>query len=142
MSVPNVHSTANIYNSTIGPGTTVAAFAEIGGAVIGKNCKVGMGAFICPHVIIQDDVFIAPRVCFTNCKNPRSFISRRHELQSTLVKEGATIGSNSTILCGITIGRYAFVGSGSVVTKDVEDYSMVVGNPARHIRFTNERADG
>ena len=80
---------------------------------------------------IEDDVFLGPSMVFTNVSIPRSFISRKNEFQKTLVKKGATIGANATILCGITIGKYAFIGAGALVNKDVQDYSLVVGNPAR-----------
>jgi len=82
-------------------------------------------------VVLEDDVFCGPNLTFTNVINPRSAVSRRAEYQATMVRRGATLGANASILCGHTIGRYAFVGAGAVVTKDVPDYALVVGNPAR-----------
>ncbi|MHC4808411.1 MAG: acyltransferase, partial [Planctomycetota bacterium] len=89
-------------------------------------------------VTLEDEVFCGPSMVFTNVYNPRASIRRMDEVKPTLVKKGATIGANATIICGVTIGRYAFVGAGSVVTKDVNDYSFVVGNPARQIGWICE----
>jgi len=135
----------------IGKGTKVWHFSHImPQATIGKNCTIGQNVFIGAGVEIgdnvklennvsvfqgvklEDNVFCGPACTFTNVINPRSHISRRGEFKETLVKEGATIGANATILCGNTIGRYAFVGAGAVVTEDVPDYALVYGNPARH----------
>jgi UDP-2-acetamido-3-amino-2,3-dideoxy-glucuronate N-acetyltransferase len=101
------------------------------GCVLGENVKVQNNVSIYTGVICEDDVFLGPSMVFTNVVNPRSHIVRRHEYQQTLVKRGASIGANATILCGHTIGRYAFVGAGAVVTKDVPDFALVIGNPAR-----------
>lgn len=119
------------------------------GSRIGKNCKIGQNVVVGPRVTVgdgvkiqnnvsvyegvtlEDHVFCGPSMVFTNVFNPRSEIPRMNELRSTLVKRGATLGANSTILCGITIGRYAFIGAGTVVTKDVPDHALVVGSPGR-----------
>ncbi|NJO70135.1 MAG: N-acetyltransferase, partial [Bacteroidetes bacterium] len=89
-------------------------------------------------VICEDDVFLGPSMVFTNVINPRSAISRKEEYKKTLVEKGATIGANATIICGHTIGAYAFIGAGAVVTKEVKPYSLVMGNPARHIGWMSE----
>ena len=99
--------------------------------VIGNNVKIQNNVSVYEGVILEDDVFCGPSVVFTNVMNPRSFVSRREEYRTTLVRRGATIGANATVVCGVTIGRYAFVGAGSVVTRDVGDYARVYGNPAR-----------
>jgi UDP-2-acetamido-3-amino-2,3-dideoxy-glucuronate N-acetyltransferase len=119
--------------------------------IIGKNCKIGQNVVIGPNVTIgdgckiqnnvsiyegvtlEDDVFCGPSMVFTNVFNPRSFICRTNEFRKTLVRKGATIGANATIVCGNTIGSYAFIGAGAVVTKDILDYALVVGNPAKII---------
>lgn len=146
-----VHPTAIVDEpAEIGEGTKIWHFSHImSGAKIGKNCVIGQnvfissGAIIGNHikiqnnvsiydgVILEDDVFCGPSMVFTNVFNPRSFISRRKEFRKTLVKRGATIGANATVICGNTIGEYAFIGAGSVITKDVPDYAMVYGNPAK-----------
>src|SRR3954453_509970 len=99
--------------------------------VIGNNVKVQNNVSIYTGVILEDDVFCGPSMVFTNVVNPRSHVSRKHEYRQTLVKRGGTIGANCTIVCGHTIGRYAFIGAGAVVTKDVPDHALVVGNPGR-----------
>lgn len=134
----------------IGEGTKVWHFSHVmKNAKIGKNCNIGQNVFIGSGVIIgnnvkiqnnvsvyegvriEDDVFCGPSMVFTNVTNPRSFISRKHEYKETLIKRGATIGANATIVCGHKIGEYALIGAGAVVTKDVPDYALVMGNPAR-----------
>ena len=119
----------NLYGCKIGDGCNIGSFVEIGrGVIIGNNCKIQAFAFIPPGVIIEDEVFIGPHVCFTNDKNPRAI--GEWKLDKTLVKRGVSIGANCTILPGITIGENAVIGAGSVVTKDVPAGALVYGNPA------------
>src|SRR5215831_3003334 len=145
------HESAFVDNGVeIGEGTSIWHTSHIlKGSRIGKNCKIGQNVVVGPNVIVgngvkiqnnvsvyegvtlEDFVFCGPSMVFTNVFNPRSEIPRMKELRSTLVKRGATLGANSTILCGITIGRYAFVGAGAVVTQDVPDHALIVGNPGR-----------
>lgn len=129
-----IHKTANIYDTAIiGEGTKVGAFAEIGNKVkIGKNCSIGFGVFIPENVIVEDNVFIGPSAVFTNDKYAPSKGKWRLE-SPTIVREGASIGANSTILPNLTIGKNAKVGAGSVVTKDVCINNIVIGNPAKKI---------
>jgi UDP-2-acetamido-3-amino-2,3-dideoxy-glucuronate N-acetyltransferase len=114
----------------IGSNCVIGKFVEIGKDVkIGNNCKVEAFAFIPPGVTIEDDVFVGPHVCFTNDKRPKAV--GEWKITKTLVRKGAAIGANSTIVCGVTIGENALVGAGSVVTKDVPKGATVVGNPAK-----------
>ncbi|NBJ02540.1 N-acetyltransferase [Lachnospiraceae bacterium] len=105
------------------------------GVRIGKGVKIKNNIAIYTGVVIEDDVFFGPNCVFTNVINPRSFISRKQEFKETVLKKGATIGANATIICGHTIGKYSMVGAGTVVAHDVKDYSLVVGNPDRQIGF-------
>ncbi|MFQ5991840.1 MAG: acyltransferase [Nitrospiraceae bacterium] len=143
------HETAAIDDpSGIGEGTKIWHFSHIAqGSVVGKNCSIGQNVYIGPgaavgngvkiqnnvsvydRVTLEDGVFCGPSMVFTNVINPRSHISRKHEFRGTLVREGATIGANATILCGLTIGRFAFIGAGAVVTKDVPDFALITGTP-------------
>ncbi len=135
---------------TIGDGTKIWHFCHLmAGAVIGRDCNIGQNVVISPHVTIgnnvriqnnvsiytgvtlEDDVFCGPSMVFTNVANPRSHISRKHEFRKTLVRRGATLGANCTIVCGHTINEYAFVGAGAVVTRDVPAHALVVGVPGR-----------
>jgi UDP-2-acetamido-3-amino-2,3-dideoxy-glucuronate N-acetyltransferase len=134
----------------IGAGTKIWHFCHVmPGSKIGSHCNIGQNVLVSPDVTIgnhvkiqnnvslytgvkvEDDAFLGPSMVFTNVINPRSHINRKDEYKATLVKRGATIGANATIVCGITLGRYCFVGAGAVVTKDVPDYALVYGSPAR-----------
>jgi UDP-2-acetamido-3-amino-2,3-dideoxy-glucuronate N-acetyltransferase len=106
--------------------------------VLGKNVKVQNNVSIYTGVICEDDVFLGPSMVFTNVVNPRSAVNRRGQYTRTVVKKGASIGANATIVCGHDIGRFAFIGAGAVVTKEVPDYALVVGNPARQIGWMSE----
>ena len=106
--------------------------------VLGKNVRVQNNVSIYEGVICEDDVFLGPSMVFTNVINPRSAVSRKEEFKKTIVKKGASIGANATIVCGHDIGEYAFIGAGAVVTKEVAAYSLVVGNPARHVGWMSE----
>ena len=119
--------------STLGAGCSLGQNVFIGSNVIlGRNVKVQNNVSIYSGVQCEDDVFLGPSMVFTNVINPRSAVNRKSEFKSTLVKKGASIGANATIICGIEIGCYAFIGAGSVVTKNVKNYALVVGNPAKH----------
>ena len=153
-----VHETSLVGdNVKIGGGTRIWQFCNImDGVEIGENCNIGMnvvmetGVKIGNHVTIknnisiysgvecEDDTFLGPNCVFTNVLTPRSFISRKNELKNTVVHKGASLGANCTIVCGHDIGRYAMVGSGAVVTKNVPDYTLVVGNPARRLGYVCE----
>jgi UDP-2-acetamido-3-amino-2,3-dideoxy-glucuronate N-acetyltransferase len=106
--------------------------------VLGRNVKVQNNVSIYTGVICEDDVFLGPSMVFTNVINPRSAINRKNEYAKTIVKHGASIGANATIVCGHDIGRFAFIGAGAVVTKDVPDYALLVGNPARQTGWISE----
>jgi len=133
-----VHSTVkiwhpelvNIYDSTIGEGTKIASFVEIGGSKIGRHCKIEAFAFIPPGTVIEDYVFIGPQVSITNDKSPNLLKPKWMSMPVT-IKRGAVIGANSVIIAGVTIGEEALVGAGSVVTKDVPPKAKAYGNPAR-----------
>ena len=106
--------------------------------VIGNNCKIQNNVSVYDNVTLEDDVFCGPSMVFTNVYNPRSAVSCKNEYRDTLVGQGATLGANCTIVCGVTIGRYAFIGAGAVVNKDVPDYALMVGVPARQIGWMSE----
>lgn len=151
MTDPQIHPSAYVDDgAVIGDDTRVWHFCHVNaGAVIGAGCSLGQNVVVMPGVRIgnrvkiqnnvslyegvtlEDDVFCGPSCVFTNVLNPRSAVSRKHEYLPTLVRRGASIGANATIVCGVTIGQYAFVGAGAVVTKDVPAYALVLGVPAR-----------
>jgi UDP-2-acetamido-3-amino-2,3-dideoxy-glucuronate N-acetyltransferase len=118
----------------IGQRTNVGQNVNIdGGAVIGDNVKIQNNVSIYTGIVVEDDVFLGPSCVLTNVSNPRSQVNRHALYETTRLKRGCSIGANATIVCGVTVGRYAFVGAGSVVTRDLPDYALVVGNPARQI---------
>lgn len=153
-----IHESAIVdEGAEIGEGSRVWHWVHVcGGAVIGRKCSLGQNVFIgnkvvigdnvkiqnnvsvYDNVVLEDDVFCGPSMVFTNVYNPRSAIERKDEYRNTLVKQGATLGANCTIVCGVTIGKYAFVGAGSVVNKDVPDYALVVGVPGKQIGWMSE----
>lgn len=128
----------NIYDSEIGNDTTIGAFVEIGNATVGHNCKIGCQAYICPGTTIEDFVFISHGVRFCNIKTPRAAVNRKDELKGATVKKGATIGAGSVIMPNITIGEYALIGAGAVVTKSIPDHALVYGNPAEVRGFVDK----
>ena len=109
--------------------------------VVGNNCKIQNNVSLYKGVILEDDVFCGPSCVFTNVKNPRAFIDRRSEFSTTLVKKGATLGANSTIICGVTVGSYSMIGAGSVVTKNILSFSLVVGTPAKRIGWISKSGE-
>ncbi|MGI6319576.1 MAG: acyltransferase [Bacteroidales bacterium] len=126
-------------NSTIGDGCNIGQNVVISPEVVlGKNVKVQNNVSIYTGVSCDDDVFLGPSMVFTNITNPRSAVNRRSQYEKTHVGKGATIGANATIVCGHDIGEYAFIGAGAVVTKTVEPYALVVGNPSRQIGWMSE----
>lgn len=153
-----VHPTAIVdEGAVIGDGSRVWHFAHIcGGARVGQGCSFGQNVFVGNKVVIGDQckiqnnvsvydnvtleegVFCGPSMVFTNVYNPRSFVERKSEYRNTLVKKGATLGANCTIVCGVTIGEFAFIGAGSVVNKNIKPYALVVGVPARQIGWMSE----
>lgn len=152
------HETAIIDEGcTIGEGTKIWHFSHVmSSCTIGENCNLGQNVVVSPKVVLgknvrvqnnvsiyegvicEDDVFLGPSMVFTNVFNPRSAVSRKHEYMTTLVKRGASIGANATIVCGNEIGEYAFIGAGAVITKPVPAYALVVGNPARQTGWMSE----
>jgi UDP-2-acetamido-3-amino-2,3-dideoxy-glucuronate N-acetyltransferase len=144
-----IGSGVNIWHfSHIMPNAKIGDHCNIGqnvfiasGVVLGSNVKVQNNVSIYDGVTCQDDVFLGPSVVFTNVLNPRSTVNRKNEFRKTVVKKGASIGANATIVCGYNIGFCAFVGAGSVVTKEVPDYALVAGNPARQIGWMSENGN-
>jgi len=153
-----VHETAIVdEGAQVGVGSRIWHWVHVcAGAVIGRGCSLGQNVFIGNKVVIgdsvkiqnnvsvyddvllEDDVFCGPSMVFTNVYNPRSEVIRKDEYRATLVKQGATLGANCTIVCGVTVGRYAFVGAGAVVNNDVPNYALVVGVPAKQIGWMSE----
>ena len=156
-----IHATAVIDDGAIiGDNTRVWHFCHImPTAVIGSDCIIGQNVFVDNNVrvgngvkiqnnvslyngvVLQNDVFVGPSVVFTNVINPRSFIERKHEFKQTMVEQGASIGANATLICGITVGEYAMVGAGAVVTKDVPAYAVVMGNPAKQTGWVDREGN-
>jgi len=152
------HETAVIDEGCqIGDGTKIWHFSHImPNCKIGNNCNIGQNVVISPDVILgnkvkvqnnvsiytgvicEDDVFLGPSMVFTNITNPRSAVIRKDKYETTLVKKGASIGANATIVCGNTIGEYAFIGAGTVITKDVKPFALIVGNPGRQVGWMSE----
>jgi len=128
------HFSHILKNSSIGENCIIGQNVMIGPDVkIGKGCKIQNNVSIYKGVTLQDHVFCGPSCVFTNVYNPRAFIERKHEFQPTLIRKGATIGANATVICGVKIGQYAFVGAGAVVRKDIPDFGLFVGVPAKQI---------
>lgn len=128
--------------AVIGTGVSLGQNVYVGNNVeIGNNCKVQNNVSVYDNVYLEDGVFCGPSMVFTNVYNPRSLIERKDEFRSTLVKRGATLGANCTIVCGVTIGEFAFVGAGAVVNRDVPSFAMVVGVPARQIGWMSRHGE-
>ncbi|MDF1677158.1 MAG: acyltransferase [Legionellaceae bacterium] len=164
MSEIQVHETAIVdEGAQLGAGTRVWHWAHVSaGAVIGERCSLGQNVYVgnqvqighnvkiqnnvsvYDNVMLEDDVFCGPSMVFTNVYNPRSAVTRKHEYRNTVVKRGATLGANCTLVCGITVGEYAFVAAGAVVNRDVKPYALMAGVPARQIGWMSrfgERLD-
>lgn len=155
------HETAVIDpGATIGEGTKIWHFSHImPGAIIGRHCNLGQNVFVADGVVLgdnvkvqnnvsiytgvtcEDDVFLGPSMVFTNVYNPRSAVNRKNEYMPTWVGKGATIGANATIVCGVSIGAYAFIGAGALVRKDVPPYALVVGNPGKQIGWLSKHGE-
>lgn len=156
-----IHPTAVVdEGASIGPDTKIWHFSHISrGAIIGKKCSFGQNVFVGNNVVIgdgvkvqnnvsiyeavrlEDDVFCGPSVVFTNVYNPRAAIIRKNEYRHTLVKKGATLGANATVVCGVTIGEYAFIAAGAVVTREVKPFAFMAGVPARHKGWMDEHGE-
>jgi UDP-2-acetamido-3-amino-2,3-dideoxy-glucuronate N-acetyltransferase len=156
-----IHASAIVDDGAqLGPGTRVWHFVHVSaGARVGRDCSLGQGVYVGNDVLIgdnvkiqnnvsvydavtlEDDVFCGPSMVFTNVHNPRAAVPRKAEYRRTLVKLGATLGANCTIVCGTTIGRYAFVGAGAVVSRDVPDFALVVGVPAKQIGWMSRHGE-
>ncbi|TXD36660.1 N-acetyltransferase [Lujinxingia vulgaris] len=150
---PWAHPSAIIdEGAQVGAGTRVWHFAHVcAGATLGRRCSLGQNVYVAPSavigdgvkiqnnvsvydgVVLEDDVFCGPSVVFTNVRHPRAHVSRRHAYQTTIIRRGATLGANATVVCGVEVGAFALVGAGAVVTADVAPYALVVGQPARQI---------
>lgn len=144
----------------IGTGTKIWHFSHImSGCTVGEGCNIGQNVVISPDVVLgnnckiqnnvsvytgvrcEDDVFLGPSMVFTNVINPRSAVSRKSEYRETIIRQGASVGANATIVCGHTLGAYCLIGAGAVVTKDVPDYALMVGNPARRIGWVSRNGE-
>ena len=155
-----IHPSADVADCIIGEGTNIWQFVVIlKGASIGKECNIcahsliegdvvigdrvtiKSGVFVWNGITIEDDVFCGPSMVFTNVSNPRASIEKKDEFMSTIVKKGATLGANSTIICGLTLGQYCFVAAGAVVTKDVEPFALMAGVPAKKIGWMNKKGE-
>jgi UDP-2-acetamido-3-amino-2,3-dideoxy-glucuronate N-acetyltransferase len=156
-----VHSTAIVDDGAqIGDGTRIWHWVHVsGGATIGHNCSIGQNVYVGNRVVIgngvkiqnnvsvydnvtlEDDVFCGPSMVFTNVYNPRSAVERKSEYRDTIIRRGATLGANCTIVCGVTIGEYAFIGAGAVVNRDVPAFALVVGVPGRHIGWMSRHGE-
>ena len=161
MTLPSIHASAIVDDGAqLGAGTRVWHFAHVcAGARIGAGCSLGQGVYVgndvriganvkiqnnvsvYDAVTLEDDVFCGPSMVFTNVHNPRSAVPRKNEYRPTLVKRGATLGANCTVVCGTTIGRYALVGAGAVVSRDVADFALVAGVPARRIGWVSRHGE-
>ncbi|MEA3368379.1 MAG: DapH/DapD/GlmU-related protein [Planctomycetota bacterium] len=136
------HFSHVLAGAEIGQNVSIGQNVNVGGgAKIGNGCKVQNNVSIYDRVELEDEVFCGPSCVFTNVYNPRAFVSRKHEFRRTLVRRGATIGAGATIVCGITIGRYAFVAAGAVVREDVPDFALVAGVPAKRIGWMSRHGD-
>ncbi len=154
-----IHESSYVEDCDIGKDTKIWHFCHLFNSIIGKNCSIGQNVMIGPNVIIgdnckiqnnvslydgvilEDNVFVGPSAVFTNVVNPRAFVERKSEFKETLIKKGSSIGANATIIGGVIIGEYAFVGAGAVVTRDVQNHTLVVGNPAKILRKISEEFD-
>lgn len=161
MTSPTVHPTAIVdAGAAIGDGTRIWHWVHVsGGARIGRDCALGQNVFVgnkvsignnvriqnnvsvYDNVTLEDDVFCGPSMVFTNVYNPRSHVSRKSEYRDTLVKRGATLGANCTIVCGVTVGEFAFVGAGAVINRDVPAYALMVGVPATRIGWVSQHGE-
>ncbi len=161
LSVPRIHPSAIVDDGAqLGSGTQVWHFAHVcAGARIGDGCSLGQGVYVgndvrlghnvkvqnnvsvYDAVTLEDDVFCGPSMVFTNVYNPRAAVPRKSEYRPTLIKRGATLGANCTIVCGITVGQYAFVGAGAVVNHDVPDFALVLGVPARQVGWMSRHGE-
>lgn len=151
------HPTAIIDEDVqIGEGCRIWHFCHVSsGAIIGNQCILGQNVFVAPGVVLgngvkvqnnvslytgvtcEDEVFLGPSMVFTNVINPRSFVERKHEFRPTLVKKGASVGANATVICGVTLGQYCMIGAGAVITKDVPDFALMTGVPAKQIGWVS-----
>lgn len=158
---PQVHPSAIVdEGAIIGDGTRIWHFSHIcAGARIGRDCSLGQGVFVGGHAVIgnrvkiqnnvsvydavtlEDGVFCGPSMVFTNVFNPRAEIERKHEFRPTLVRRGATLGANCTVVCGVTVGAYAFIGAGAVITRDVPDFALMAGVPGRQIGWVSHAGE-